>query len=170
MDNTSTAGTAALAYAEKGFAVFPIYEIGPAGACACSSACSSPGKHPRIGGGFQNASKDAEIIRQWWTQWPTANVGIATGAASGVFVLDVDRKNNGLEELQSLMTAHGDLPGTLYCITGGGGLHAYFKLPAGKSVPCSAGRFAPGIDVRGDGGYVVAPPSNHISGGRYEWH
>ena len=171
MDALSAKGAVALEYAAQGFAVFPVFEMGPGGACACGRPdCSSPGKHPRVSRGLKEASKDPEVVRSWWTQWPEANIGIATGSPSGIFVMDVDIKNNGHHELARLIEEHGAIPDTRICQTGGGGFHVYFRLPPGQRIPNSAGKIAPGIDVRGDGGYVVAPPSNHYSGGCYEWN
>jgi putative DNA primase/helicase len=94
-------------------------------------------------------------------------VGIATGAASRIFVLDVDPRHGGEESLDSLIHKYGSLPGTLQVTTGGGGRHFYFKHPGG-TVPNEVS-ILPGLDIRGDGGQVVAPPSLHISGRRYEW-
>ena len=161
----------ALALAHEGFAVLPLYELGPDGCCTCGrSGCSSPGKHPRLKNGVKEATKDVEIIRQWWVQWPDANIGIATGVASEVFVLDVDIKHGGQDELVRLIAERGPIPDTRICQSGGGGFHAYFRKPADQRVSNSASKIAQGIDVRGDGGYVVAPPSNHASGRSYEWN
>ena len=105
-------------------------------------------------------------IRKWWHAQPQANIAIATGAVSNVFVIDVD----GLDaevELRRLEAKHGNLPATVEVITARG-RHVYFQMPE-TPVRNSAGKIAPGIDVRGDGGYVLAPPSIHPSGKRYEW-
>lgn len=160
----------ALEYAERGWAVFPLYEI-QRGICACGKrSCSSPGKHPRIPGGLRSATTDAGVIRQWWAQWPDANIGIATGLVSGVFVVDVDHgaTKNGYASLGTLEAANGLLPKALTVRTGGGGLHIYLAMPDAE-VRNSASKIAPHIDVRGEGGYVVAPPSRHISGTCYTW-
>ncbi|WP_224240202.1 bifunctional DNA primase/polymerase [Hyalangium gracile] len=141
------------------------------GSCTCSLGpeCKSPGKHP------------------WFTEWTTrmrdlddqcafidrrppgeVNIGVLAGAASGVIVLDVDPRNGGNESLAALEKKHGQLPLTVESRTGGGGKHYYFRV-SGRPVPVgSNGKIAPGIDIKGDRGYVVAPPS--VSGsGPYTW-
>ena len=128
------------------------------------------GKIPIVAHGVKAASCDPDQIMTWWTVEPTADVGIATGNHSGLVVLDVDPRHGGEETLFDLEAIHGKLPPTLEVLTGGGGRHLYFKYPAGvQYVKCSAGQLGPGLDVRADGGYVVAPPSKHQSGKLYEW-
>jgi hypothetical protein len=112
----------------------------------------------------KDATTDAATVRQWWRQWPTANVAIATGA--GLMVLDIDPDKGGDESLEDLQRI-GRLPETLEVITGGGGRHYY--LETREAVGNSASKLGPGLDVRGNGGYVVAPPSSHASGGSYTW-
>ncbi len=159
---------AALAYARDGMAVLPLHSI-ENGACTCRKpGCSSPAKHPRTQHGLSEASKDEDTIRRWWERWPSANVGIATGALSGIVVLDVDPKNGGDDGLVGLREEYGDLPATRTVATGGDGSHFYFRHP-GVEVRNSAQRVGLGLDVRGDGGYVVAPPSLHASARNYEW-
>jgi predicted P-loop ATPase len=168
-------------YIAQGWSVFPVYEIGPDGRCACGSppgrSCS-PGKHPRTPRGLRDATQDPRVAGAWWAQWPTANVGVATGAGSGLVVIDLDVKPalddrpalDGVAELVRLEAAHGALPDTLRSRTGRGGLHLFFAYPEGvEKIKSSAGEVAPGIDVRADGGYVVVPPSNHESGRPYRW-
>jgi hypothetical protein len=99
---------------------------------------------------------------------PDANLGIATGAESGIVVLDIDPPKDGDNNLEELVTRYGQLPETPQVLTGNG-WQFYFRYPAGREIPSSSGAIAPGIDVRGRGGYVVAPPSVHISGRRYAW-
>jgi len=105
-------------------------------------------------------------VNAWWRRWPDANVGIATGDASGVIVIDVDPRAQGDDALEALETRHGRLPATVECRTGGGGRHLYFAAPP-EPVPSTV--VAPGVEVKGEGALVVAPPSRHASGGRYEW-
>ncbi|MFA9229888.1 MAG: bifunctional DNA primase/polymerase [Microgenomates group bacterium] len=160
----------ALNYAERGWAVLPLHEI-QEGRCACGKPdCTSQGKHPKISGGLKSATFNAETIRQWWAQWPDANIGIVTGRVSGLMVVDIDHgaTKNGYASLQSLEAANGPLPRDLTVQTGGGGLHIYLSMPA-VDIRNSTSKLAPHIDVRGEGGYVVAPPSRHISGTRYTW-
>lgn len=155
----------------KGLAVFPVFTI-ENGHCSCGAVdCSSPGKHP-IGSlvpqGVSNADTDPQIIREWWSLYPDANIGIATGDASSIVVLDVDVKSGGEASLAILEEKMGQLPDTWSVLTGGGGVHFYFQMPA-ADVRNSVSAVAPGIDVRGNGGYVVAPPSLHMSGTAYRW-
>jgi len=157
----------ALRYANRGWAVFPCHEPTPSG-CSCRRPdCSSPGKHPRTARGLLEATTDPEAIVRWWRRWPNANIAVRTGADSGLVVIDVDPVHGGLTAVAELQRRHGDLPPTPAVRTGSGGHHYWFAYP-GVHVPNSAGRLAPGIDVRGDGGYVIAPPSLHPSGS-YWW-
>ena len=155
----------ALAYAHRDWSVFPLHSIRD-GRCTCGTdCCKNAGKHPRVKGGFKVATVDARQIETWWRKWPDANIGIATGAASKLIVIDIDGAN-GLEMLQSLVPQYGPLPRTAIVKTARG-WHLYFAMPATcASIPCSTGK---GLDVRGDGGYVVAPPSRHASGHIYQW-
>jgi hypothetical protein len=162
----------ATAYAKLGLAILPLHiPIRRDGQLVCScgrSDCSSPGKHPigRVAPqGSRNATKDGEKIGQWFGG-RLINVGIATGVASGIFVLDIDPRHEGDDALDDLETKYGPLPLTWRFLTGGGGEHIVFRLPS-ISVANSAGKIGPGIDVRGDGGYIVAPPSLHMSGRPY---
>lgn len=116
---------------------------------------------------YQERRATEDEVRAWFHRWPNANVGIVTGSISGLVVLDVDPKHNGDESLAKMEQEHGPLPATIEAVTGGGGRHIYFAHPGG-TVPNKVG-LAPGIDLRGDGGCVVAPPSLHPSGGRYLW-
>ena len=159
-------------YVTRGWHVLPIWPLDPDGRCACgNSACASPGKHPLgplVPRGLLEATIDIAIIRQWWASWPDAHLGIRTGMVSGIVVLDVDASKGGWASLAGLEAAHGIIPKTPTVATGAGGAHIYFRHPGG-TVANSAGRIAPGIDLRGDGGYVVAPPSGHVSGTSYRW-
>lgn len=159
---------AALAYAQRlGWPVFPCYHITEVGVCSCGKLdCEDAGKHPRIKRGFLAAALDADPLRQWWTQWPEANIGIPTGEASGFDVLDVDPRHGGEESLAELEAKQGRLPATIEAISGGGGRHVLFKHREGVR---NATGFLPGLDVRGEGGYVLVAPSNHHSGRQYAW-
>jgi hypothetical protein len=163
---SDTPAAAALRYAERGWHVLPCHHITATG-CSCRRTdCSSPGKHPRTASGLREATASPAQVRQWWRRWTGANVGIRTGEQSGLVVLDVDPDHGGVDSLRSLIAQHGRLPPGLRVRTGSGGWHLYFAHP-GDSIPNSAGRLGPGLDVRGDGGYVITPPSNHRSGGTY---
>lgn len=157
---------AALSYVRRGWSALPEHTIGPDGICTCNRpSCDKPGKHPRgdTWGQFQAKIAAETEVRLWFKRWPAAGVGIATGAVSGLVVLDVDPRHGGDESLKDL----GPLPDTVTAITGGGGQHLYFAHPGGMVKNRSG--FLPGLDIRGDGGQVVAPPSMHASGRQYEW-
>ena len=153
---------AALKYAEEGWSVISLHGIRD-GKCTCAAGayCGSPGKHPRTRNGSKDATKDPEVIKRWWQDWPIANVGIATGSESGIAIVDADGEA-GLTSLYNM-----ELPPTLAVSTGSGGLHLYYGYIPG--IKNSSKKIADGIDVRGDGGFVVAPPSLHITGNKYEW-
>lgn len=162
----------ALAYAARGWSVFPVYEPNGLGGCSCrKSDCHSPGKHPRCKNGFKDSTTDVEQIRRWWTAAPKASIGIATGDVSGLWVMDVDPKDGGNERLAELEADHGALPATPRTITGSGGSHILFRQRPGLRL--SQGKqgnaLGAGLDVRADGGYIVAPPSLHIGGNQYRW-
>ncbi len=138
---------AALGYAARDWPVFP---------CA--------GKVPRTLHGCKDASTDSSHVGEWWGRWPAADVAVATG--DGLLVVDVDGQA-GADTLHDLERAYDELPQTICATTGGGGVHYYFAAPCGYR--SSAGALGPGLDIRAAGGYVIAPPSSHRSGGRYVW-
>ena len=158
---------AALNYARRGWLVIPLHSPTARG-CSCGRAdCQSVGKHPRTRNGSKDGSRDLATIREWWERWPDANVGITTGEASGLLVLDVDGAQ-GEQSLIDLAQRGLILPDTYTVRTGSGGQHLYFVWPEGADVRNSARKIAHGLDVRGVGGLVAAPPSLHKSGRRYE--
>lgn len=160
---------AALAYARRGWHVLPLHS--PRNRrCSCRRPqCASPGKHPRTRHGLTEATTNPSAIRAWWRTWPDANIGLRTGRLSGLVVVDVDPGHGGEESLAELERRYGPLPETMAARTGGGGRHLLFQHPGGliRNKVQVAG--LPGLDVRGDGGYIVAPPSTHISGRPYRW-
>lgn len=118
------------------------------------------------------ATTDEELIRQWWQRWPDHGVGIATGQVSGLFVVDVDVSDGkqGDDTLADLEATYGALPPTVEVVTGSGGRHLYFRWPEGLVIRNDAGtRLGPGLDVRGEGGQVLAPPTRHPTGAHYRW-
>jgi putative DNA primase/helicase len=168
MSQASDLLSVALRYAALGLSVVPVHNINDDGGCSCElgKSCSSPGKHPRTRHGVRDATCDATKIESFWARWPDANIGIATGRASGIAVIDIDPRNGGLETIEELKADLGPLPTTPMALTGGGGVHLIFNLPALAIRKAAAG---PGIDVLGDGCMIVAPPSCHVSGERYSW-
>ncbi len=161
---------AALDYARLGWPIVPCYGINELGECTCGGkpGCK-PGKHPHIKNWRNRATTDEAIIREWLKQWPNANIGILTGKKSGIIVIDIDPRNGGDDGLESLIKQFGLLSDTPEVFTGGGGRHLYFTHP-GRHIP-SIDELAPGVEVKADGGHqlVIAPPSRHVSGRRYEW-
>ncbi len=154
----------ALEYIKFGWKVLPLHTIRNR-QCTCGkSDCSSPGKHPTTANGVKDASGDEADIRRWFSNGIAFNIGIATGSASGLVVLDIDPKNGGDESIKQFT-----IPPTLEVVTGSGGKHFYFALPENTEIRNSQGKLAAGIDVRGENGYVVAPPSIHASGNEYRW-
>lgn len=160
-----TPATAAHKLATRGLAVVPLHTPTSTG-CSCRrSDCAGPGKHPRVQDWTRQASSDPEQVEKWWRQWSDANIGIATGAISGLLVLDIDPRHGGDEALAELEREHGELPPTTEVLTGGGGRHLYFKCDD----DVASVELAPGLEVKSAGRQVVAPPSLHESGRRYEW-
>ena len=152
-DFASQTLTAALNYARCGWPVFPIVEAD---------------KKPATPHGVHDATTDASVIQPWFNNGTARNVGIATGAKSGFFVLDIDPAKGGDDALDELESQYGTLPNTVESLTGGGGRHLLFQYP-GRKVRNGNNKLGPGIDIRGDGGFIVAPPSVHESGKRYAW-
>jgi hypothetical protein len=148
--------SAALSLAKRRIHVFP---------------CAPRGKIPITAHGCLDASKDLDQIQSWWSAHPDANIGVATGSKSGIWVLDIDGED-GEGSIRDLEKRIQPLPTTIESITGGGGRHLFFRLPDFKDAPTirnSAKQLGIGLDVRGEGGYVVAPSSVHPSGRPYAW-
>ena len=140
----------ALALAEKGMRIFP---------------CAVRAKEPATPRGCKDATADPHMIRHWWGLQPQYNLAVATGAVSGIIAIDIDGPD-AEAELRKLELEHGGLPATVEVITPRPGRHIYFKAPE-VPVRNSAGKIAPGIDVRGDGGYILSPPS--VTSKKYCW-
>lgn len=159
---------AARRYHALGWAVVPLHTPSARG-CSCRKAarCPSAGKHPRLEWkGYQHRRPSAVELERWWCEWPDANLGVLTGVISGLVVLDVDARSGGLETLHELDARGLWMPDDNPLVaTGGRGLHHYVRLdrPLPKCAPFD------GIELQADGGLVVAPPSLHVSGRRYEW-
>jgi putative DNA primase/helicase len=158
----------ALEYARAGFRILPVHTIRN-GVCSCagSKACK-PGKHPianLVRHGSKDAATDENTIRAWWHRVPDANIAVATGKESGVVVIDIDGPE-GEASFAELEKLHGPIPGTAEVVTARG-RHLYLEYPACVERIKSCSRQDLKIDIRGDGGYVVAPPSIHHSGKSY---
>jgi hypothetical protein len=148
----------ALATADDGWPVFP---------------CDPITKGPLVSGGLHGATRDADVIRRWWGRHAQAMIGVPTGALSAFWVLDLDRDDqtgkDGRAALAQLEREHDPLPATVSVWTPRGGLHLYFKWSPGFPVRNSVGQLGPGIDVRGEGGYVIVPPSVRADGSEYRF-
>lgn len=116
---------------------------------------------------LQRERPTEDDLVDWFKRWPDANIGVVTGEVSNLIVLDVDPKHGGDIALKQLERCYSPLPPTVEAVTGGGGRHFYFTHP-GFLTRNRAG-LAQGVDLRGDGGYIVAPPSIHPSGRPYQW-
>jgi hypothetical protein len=157
-------GQAAEVYAACGFPVVAMHAPRPGGGCTCpaGSACSEGGKHPRLAGWQRLAATDPVRVAGWWRRWPDANVGLATGRRFDVLDLDGEK---GVEALRAaLQIAPWEHPGPV-ARSGAGGWHLQYA-PAGLGNRVG---LLPGMDWRGRGGLVVAPPSRHATGGCYRW-
>jgi hypothetical protein len=165
-----------LDYPKHGLPVFPVFEINIAtGACTCGrkpGADCSPGKHPLsalVPHGLSDASQDVTQVKAWIAAWPKANWAVITGAGSGIVVLDVDPRHGGLQSMKDLTGS--DVPGPAWGTdliqrTPSGGYHLLFKHPD-KLTKNRVG-IRPGLDIRGDGGYIMVAPSNHATDGVYD--
>ena len=165
----------AFEYARRGWRVFPCHGILEPGwgskvaICDCKLGidCKDPGKHPACTHGFFDATRDEAVTRSWRRG---SNVAIATGAASGLFVVDIDPRNGGGATLAALESQHGAFSRDAVVVTGGGGLHLYYQYPKTGAPIISGGNvFGPGVDLKADAGYVIAPPSRHFSLNYYRW-
>ena len=160
----SDAEQAALSLAAGGWPVFP-----------CDHRVDLPGqkrcKRPLTPNGFKDASTDPVQVETWWRQNPDAMIGVPTGPRSGIWAvdLDLDRGIDGPAAMARLEAEHGPLPPTVETQTPRGGRHLLFAWDAERPVANSSGSLPPGIDIRGDGGYVIVPPSKRQDGASYQW-
>jgi hypothetical protein len=149
---------AALDYARCGIPVFP---------------CNPIDKKPLTANGFKDATRDETQILAWWQQYPNAMIGVPMGAASGLWATDLDvdpaKKIDGKATLNQLIAQHGALPSTWVTTTPRGGRHLIWIWDPNVEIRNSVGKIGPGIDVRGNGGYVIWPPSRNATGGTYQW-
>lgn len=159
MFSTADLLAGAMGYAAAGIAVLPLHTPRPDGTCSCHSGatCGSPGKHPRLRHGLREASCRPELIRAWWRRWPRANVGLATGTLLDVCDVDNGAALHAVLDVLDVIRPPGPL------IRTGAGWHLWY---ASGGLPSRVG-LLPGVDWRGGGGLVVAPPSLHATGSRY---
>lgn len=153
----------ALHFAARGRRIMPVCWADSTGGCGFHEDCEEPGKRPLTswvrGGRGHRATTEATVIEVWWRRWPEAGMAMATG--SGIAVLDVDLKPDvdGDVSLAHLQRTYGDLPRTVVTRTPSGGAHLWFTVDDDERVANSVSSLGPGLDVRGDGGFVVVPPS-----------
>lgn len=185
--NTLSPLAAALAYARLGFPVFPVAPVDlVSGVCRCKegAGCEQVGKHPLVKWA-DKATVDPAQIRAWWGSWkPDGNIGVPTGERSGLVVVDIDRQHGGLDTRKALEAAGHVFPATVAARTRNGGWHFVYQAPPGRRVANTTGALAgigdtPGIDVRGDGGYIIVAPSirpidpdpqtGEVRFGKYQW-
>jgi hypothetical protein len=175
---------AALAFAKHGHAVLPVnWPVAHGGELRCSCGgysrgkpCRTPAKHPYgklASNGILSATTDTGIIKHWFDyQAPQANLGVVT---EKMVVIDIDPRHGGDESFAALEREHGEMPLTWRVLTGGGGEHVMFAAPDGIAITSSNAEqtnnppLGLGIDIRARGGFIVAPPSRHMSGRRYAW-
>lgn len=166
---------AALEFCAREWRVLPLWPVADACGlgyiCLCYAGhdCESRGKHPANASGASGATADAGRVRAFWERFAkrygvSPGVGVATGA--GLVVVDIDPRHTGDETWSRLCEGRGRLD-TVTTLTGGGGVHLWFVSE--RPIPSSVGRLGAGVDVRGEGGYVVAPPTLHESGRAYRW-
>ena len=169
---------AAIEYAEAGYSVFPLWGVFPNSMCRCGDvSCNNIGKHPvgwLVPTGLKEATDNVEMVKAWWRQEPSSGIGLRTGEE--FFVLDFDSKAgvSAHDRREEFMGEFGALPDTAQAATGGGGIHDLFAMPEGIRIRnqqdlLAGGVRIQGIDVRGNDGYIVAPPSLHASGATYAW-
>ena len=161
IDSSGSLLGAALGYAARGWRIHPVQ-----------------GKDRPLTKWKEEATDNPETIRGWYTRWPDASIALACGPASGVFAVDLDRKKNdkgeivadGFASLAAWERENAPLPYTMESRTGGNGAHLIFRWPSdGSAIPNGINVLGPGVDVRGDGGYIILPPSIHSSGKLYAW-
>lgn len=143
----------ALDYARCGIPVFPLI---------------ARDKKPLTEHGLKDACTDVAQIEQWWRKWRDANIGMPTGKASGRLAIDIDTKAGATYDMLVVLSPTGKIPATMTAQTPSGGLHLVFRYPRDLEIRNSASKILPGIDVRGEGGYIVVAPSVTATG-QYEW-
>ncbi len=155
----------ALDYARRGWRVFPLYATTPAGTCACKdTTCHRGGEHPCIPEGSNGATSDQEIIRLWWQQEITAQVGIATG--NGLLVIEIDPlRGASLEKFVNFYA----LADAMLIQTGKGGWQFYFSYNPAFALRSTRDKLGPGVSTHCDGDFVIAPPTRDRNGMPFRW-
>lgn len=164
-------------YTDNGWKIFPIKSRDKLPLFPAAHQKDDPlrstckGECGKLGHGLNDATKEINLFNGWLEMYPDMNIGLVAGKESGFFVIDIDAGHGGMESLQEIESKYGALPATPRAKTGGGGVHILFKYPSGVDVRNvqTSGKIGKGIDVRGQGGYIVAPPSVHPSGVQYAW-
>lgn len=160
----------AVEYVTMGWYVFPLHSVDENHHCTCGNpTCGDAGKHPRVARGLKEASRDLAKVEEWFGKdAPPANIGVVTGEISGITVLDIDVGEGkfGAESWAEAIKDHGE-PDTLMAETGSGGMHVIFAY--NSALKTASNVLGKGVDCRNDGGYIVAAPSLHRSGGQYKW-
>ena len=161
---------AALEYVTMGWHVFPLHTVDDEGHCSCGNlTCGDAGKHPRVARVLKEASRDLNQVEAWFGESaPPSNIGVVTGEISGITVIDIDIGDGkfGAESWAEAIKDHGE-PQTLMAQTGSGGMHVVFAY--NSALKTASNVLGKGVDCRNDGGYIVAAPSRHRSGGVYSW-
>jgi putative DNA primase/helicase len=146
-------------YARKGWPIFPVFWLED-GRCGCGVAgCQAPGKHPITSNGFYDAITDADRILEWYSHYPKAGWAMRTGPESGLVVMDIDKRNGGIETWDLLRTDYPEPIETVLVKTRNDGRHYWFRLPEGMNYKSRQALWV-GIDFKADGGYVLLPPSS----------
>lgn len=156
-------------YTEQGWPVFPCRSQSEEHVDQHGEITTLGEKTPLTTNGFKAATRFARILDRWWTDWPDAAVGLPTGSPTGFFALDIDNKpggSNGFIWLDEMQAEHGPLPSTARVISPNGGMHIYFKYVVGTR---NRGALGAGVDIRSEGGYVVAAGSTMSNGRQYKW-
>lgn len=150
--------------------IFPLYTVFD-GKCTCGDPeCEkkrNQGKHPRVEWTKERTTNTGKI-HEWIERYGACNWGGATGKLSGVFVVDIDPRHGGDKTFNDLEMQYGKIPDTRIHKTGGGGVHIIFSIPRGVTIKSGSNVLGPGVDIKGEDGFIVLPPSRHISGGQYE--
>ncbi|MBO0129155.1 bifunctional DNA primase/polymerase [Agrobacterium burrii] len=157
-------------YAAQGWPVFPCRSHAEEQVDQATGELITLGeKTPLTPNGFKGATRFPRIIERWWSDWPDAAVGLPTGEKTGFFALDIDNKPggaNGFDWLSEMEAEHGPLPDTARVTSPNGGLHIYFKYVVGTR---NRGALGAGVDIRSEGGYVLAAGSRMANGRSYKW-